>query len=278
MLIGASMTWLMGTVCCKLSMLSLYTSIFRSSKPICRMVWIVGCMVAGYFVAFLPMFLTQCHPISYQWHPVPGGSCRSLSIQEIASITLNIVLDTTIALLPLPIIWNLRMSIWNKVTIGVMFGMGLIVVAVMILRLIITLDPATGADFVYGLYRIGLVSFLELWLSIIVVSLPALAPLFRRYIEPHFTQKRPSAGNLREAEHTIGSEPVKRARPGFPYADVELHTGNYSAHVKTGVSSSQSEGDDTIGLVGGMQTQGIAMKTEVLVQEEISYSSNESES
>ncbi|KAJ5716179.1 hypothetical protein N7493_008090 [Penicillium malachiteum] len=163
------------------------------------------------------------------------------------------------------------MSIWNKVTIGVMFGMGLIVVAVMILRLIITLDPATGADFVYGLYRIGLVSFLELWLSIIVVSLPALAPLFRRYIDPHFTQKRPSAGNLREAQHTIGSEPVKRARPGFPYADVELRTGNYSAHVKTGVSSSQSEGDDTVGLVGGMQSQGIAMKTEVLVQEASDY-------
>ncbi|KAJ5720408.1 uncharacterized protein N7483_008342 [Penicillium malachiteum] len=271
MLIGASMTWLTGTVCCKLSMLSLYTSIFRSSRPIRRMVWIISCMVVGYFVAFLPIFLTQCHPISYQWHPVPGGSCRSLSIQEIASITLNIVLDSTIALLPLPIIWKLHMSIWNKVTIGVMFGMGLLVVAVMILRLIITLDPATGADFVYGLYRIGLVSFLELWLSIIVVSLPALAPLFRRYIEPHFTQKRPSAGNLREAQHTIGSEPVKRARPGFSYGDVELRTGNYSAHVKTGVSSSQSEGDDTIGLVGGMQSQGIAMKTEVFVQGDSDY-------
>ena len=125
MLVGVSMTWLVGTVCCKLSILSLYTSLFRTFRPIRILVWVVSSLVVGYFIAFVPLFLTQCHPISYQWHPVPGGGCRSLEIQEIASITLNIVLDTTIALLPIPAIWKLRMSLRNKLTIGVMFGMGL---------------------------------------------------------------------------------------------------------------------------------------------------------
>lgn len=125
MIVGTSMTWLVGTVCCKLSILSLYTSLFRTSRPIRILVWAVSSLVGAYFVAFLPIFLTQCHPISYQWHPVPGGSCRSLSIQEIASISLNIFLDSTIALLPIPAIWKLRMPLRNKLTIGVMFGMGL---------------------------------------------------------------------------------------------------------------------------------------------------------
>ena len=119
------MTWLVGTVCCKLSILSLYTSLFRTSRPVRNLVWIVSGLVGGYFVAFLPIFLTQCHPISYPWDPVLGGGCRSLSIQEIASITLNIFLDTTIALLPIPAIWKLRMPLRNKLTIGLMFGMGL---------------------------------------------------------------------------------------------------------------------------------------------------------
>lgn len=145
------------------------------------------------------------------------------------------------------------------------------VVAVMIWRLVITLNPKTAADFVYGLYKIGLVSFLELWLSIIVVSLPVLAPLFRHYIEPLLSHKRPSAspaGQLREAQHTIGSDPPKRRiGPSYQYSDIEMGRGNYSAQVKTGMSSSQSGGDDTIGLVNDMQPNAIAMRREVVVQE-----------
>jgi hypothetical protein len=135
----------------------------------------------------------------------------------------------------------------------------------MIWRLVITLDPDTNKDFVFGLYRIGLVSFLELWLSMIIVSLPALAPLFRHYIEPLFSQKRPSAGNLREAQHTIGSEPCRRG--DYIYSDIEMGGGNYSAHIKSGMSSSQSEREDTIGLVRDMQPNAIAMRREVVVQE-----------
>ncbi|KAJ5669799.1 hypothetical protein N7462_010869 [Penicillium macrosclerotiorum] len=274
MIIGVSMTWLTGTVCCKLSILSLYTSLFRTFRPIRMLVWVVSGLVLGYFVTFLPLFLTQCHPISYQWHPVPGGGCRSLSIQEIASITLNIFLDSTIALLPIPALWKLHMSLRNKLTIGLMFGMGLIVVAVMVWRLIITLDPSTAEDFVYGLSRIGLVSFLELWLSIIIVSLPVLAPLLRHYVEPLISHKRPSAGQLREAQHTIGSDPPnKRLGPGYGYTDVELGHSSYSAQGKTGVSSFQSEGEDTVGLVNNMQPNAITKKQEVVVQKRQSMTS-----
>lgn len=126
MIVGISMTWLTGTVCCKLSILALYTSLFRTFRPIRILVWTVSGLVVAYFIAFLPIFLTQCHPISQQWNPVPGGGCRSLAIQEIASIALNIFLDTSIALLPIPALWRLHMALRNKLTIGVMFGMGLV--------------------------------------------------------------------------------------------------------------------------------------------------------
>lgn len=142
------------------------------------------------------------------------------------------------------------------------------VVAVMIWRLVITLNPETAADFVYGLYKIGLVSFLELWLSTIIVSLPVLAPLFRHYVEPLLSRKRPSAGQLQEAQHTIGSDPPKkRFGPNYSYSDIEMGRGNYSAQVKTGMSSSQTDGDDTVGLVNDMQPNAIAMRREVVVQE-----------
>ncbi|KAB8269089.1 hypothetical protein BDV30DRAFT_230090 [Aspergillus minisclerotigenes] len=197
LIVGTDVTWTLGTVCCNLSMLSLYNTLF-------------------------PVFLTQCHPISYGWNPVPGGSCRPLASEEILSIVFNMVLDTVIALLPLPKLWRLKMPLQNRLTISLMFAMGLIVVAVMAWRLAITLDPSTNNDFVHGLYLVGLVSFLELWLSMIVVSLPTLTPIFRRYIEPFVSKVRGSSNGcsdgsapkrrLREAQHTIGSEPVKKPR------------------------------------------------------------------
>lgn len=79
-------------------------------------------------------------------------------------------------------------------------------------RLQITLDPATNHDFVYTLHLVGLVSFLELWLSMIVVSLPAMAPLFRRYIQPRISRgaSETELHKLQIAEHTIGSGPSHR--------------------------------------------------------------------
>lgn len=119
------MTWLVSTVSCKLSMLALYTSLFRSSRTMTLLVRTVSVLVGAYFVAFLCLFLTQCRPISYGWNPVPGGSCRSLLPQELLSISLNIFLDTIIAILPIPVLWKLHMQTRDKVTIGIMFGMGL---------------------------------------------------------------------------------------------------------------------------------------------------------
>ncbi|EAW15345.1 uncharacterized protein ACLA_060120 [Aspergillus clavatus NRRL 1] len=270
LIIASGMTWLVGTVCCKLSMLALYTTLFRAYKPIRILVWIVSGLVGAYFVAFLPIFLTQCHPISYGWDPVPGGGCRSLTLQEILSIVLNIVLDTIIALLPVPALWKLHMAIRNKVTIGAMFGMGLIVVAVMIWRLIITLDPDVNSDFVYGLSLIALVSFLELWLSMIIASLPALAPLFRRYIEPLFPSKRfnPNRPNLRAAERTIGSDPTRRpSGMQHRYGDPELGwSAGYYAKVVSGSRNSTQQSDDTNELVRNMQPNAIQMKREISVQ------------
>ncbi|PWY84976.1 hypothetical protein BO70DRAFT_428556 [Aspergillus heteromorphus CBS 117.55] len=228
LIVGSSMTWLVGTVSCKLSMIALYWTLFPSQR-FTYAIWAMTAIVISYFIAFVCLFLTQCHPISYGWHPVPGGKCRSLFIQEILSISLNMFIDTAIAVLPIPALWRLKMSVRNKLTISVMFAMGLVVVAIMAYRLEITLDPSTNLDFVHGLYLVGLVSFLELWLSMIVVSLPTLAPLFRLYVEPclgrylsgsggsgNRNRNRNGNGNqpgrLREALHTIGSEPSSRRK------------------------------------------------------------------
>jgi hypothetical protein len=211
-------------------MLTLYLSLFHISRRFRIIIYVCCGAVAAYFVAFLVLFMTQCHPVSYGWNPVEGGGCRDVRVQQISSITANILLDFAIAVLPIPVFWSLQMQMRNKLTVAAMFLMGLSVVAVLAWRLRITVPPLREPDISREIARMVLPSGLELWLSIIVVTLPALALLFRCYIKPLFAQPGSppdSEGRcqLREAEHTIRSTPRK-----YSSGDILLESLPYSNH------------------------------------------------
>ena len=122
-------------------------------------------------------------------------------------------------------------------------------------RIQITNNANSQKDFVYGLGLIGLVSFLELWLGIIIVCLPTLAPLFAKYIRPVVSKitgasKRSGGpGRLREAQNTIGGGSSGR-RKNYGKLDkdsyLELEEGRHFSTAKAmGVSASSAEEDET---------------------------------
>ncbi|PYI09498.1 hypothetical protein BO78DRAFT_284161, partial [Aspergillus sclerotiicarbonarius CBS 121057] len=180
---AASVTWLFSTIACKLSLLSLYLILFGVSRRFRTVIYITSTIVSIYFIVILALFLTNCHPLSYGWNPAPGGGCRDLVLEEIVIISLNIVLDGLIAVLPIPIIWKLNMALHRKVTIVAMFLLSLSVVGVLIWRLDLTVRSTT-MDFSISTCQIALPSALEIYLSIIVVCLPSTAPLFQRHVAP----------------------------------------------------------------------------------------------
>jgi len=75
-------------------------------------------------------------------------------------------------------------------------------------RIEITNQALTQTDFVFGLGNIALVSFLELWVGIIIVCVPTLAPLFAKYIKPAVSRvtgsSKRSRVQPRDVENTIG--------------------------------------------------------------------------
>ncbi|KAL4942565.1 hypothetical protein BDV06DRAFT_211764 [Aspergillus oleicola] len=193
---ASSVTWLVSTTACKGSMLTLYLSLFRISRQSRIAIYISCGVAAAYF------------------NPVSGGGCRDVRMQQISSISANILLDFAIALLSIPVLWNLRMPLRSNLTITAMFLMGLSAVGVLAWRLRLTDEPLPEPDLSREIARTALPSGLEIWLSFIVVSLPALAPLFRRYVEPLLPHRgsTPDGGRqLRKAEHTIGSTPRMRS-------------------------------------------------------------------
>ncbi|KUJ07706.1 uncharacterized protein LY89DRAFT_765652 [Mollisia scopiformis] len=180
-LVAVSTTWIFSTTVIKLAVLALYLRIFTT--PGFRR-WAVSLMVIDvcFGITFLVVFITHCNPVSQQWDPVPWGSCRSLTSSELSSISLNLVLDTAIVVLPMPWLWNLRMALSHKLVVMVMFGFGFATIAIMCYRLDQTVhsDP----DPMIATARIGLLSNLELWLGIIVTCLPTMAPFFRTNLLP----------------------------------------------------------------------------------------------
>lgn len=107
-----------------MSMLWLYTRIF-TIRQFQRWAYGVMGVVVCYFIAFLVLFMTNCQPLSHLWDPVPGGWCRELTDEEYTSVAFNLLIDLGIVILPMPVLWRLKMPLQNKISVSIMFGIGL---------------------------------------------------------------------------------------------------------------------------------------------------------
>jgi hypothetical protein len=70
----------------------------------------------------------QCIPVSYAWNTsTPGGKCNPaqyLADIYYATTAVNIATDWFCALLPVPLLWNVRLNRNAKISVGVILGLG----------------------------------------------------------------------------------------------------------------------------------------------------------
>lgn len=123
--LSAGVTWTFATVSCKVAMLWLYREIFTLRWFRVLIDVSIATNIAYMFV-FIPIFMTVCRPISSAWDPVLSQTdCQPSTRQEFASVGVNMFLDLAIVLLPLPVIWQLRMPVRKKVVVSAMVSLGL---------------------------------------------------------------------------------------------------------------------------------------------------------
>ena len=118
--------WVSAITSVKISILDLYIHIFRSRKF--RKFCYVGMVICGLFWVYdiLVAFLI-CHPLAYNWNlSIPGGHCANEVAAYIAAHSINLSIDISLAVLPMPILWRLQMATRKKVEISVMFSLGLL--------------------------------------------------------------------------------------------------------------------------------------------------------
>lgn len=109
-----------------MALLAFYNIIFTTRRFRLAAFTLMGVCIA-YAIAFIPVFMTNCRPLEASWNPALGH-CKPVKRQEFASVSINMVIDLAIVLLPLPTIWTLQMRLKKKVFISFMFSLGFLYV------------------------------------------------------------------------------------------------------------------------------------------------------
>lgn len=93
-----------------------------------QVIWItVGASILfGIFYFFFLLF--QCNPISFFWETtIPGGTCinpHGVAAATYAHSAVSAAADWTYGILPIFLIWDVKMNAQTKITIAIILGLG----------------------------------------------------------------------------------------------------------------------------------------------------------
>ena len=105
-------------------MMHLYLSIIPT-KDLRYVVYGVMALTISYWGGtIVPSFLL-CSPVIYEWDRTTlSGTCVNVAAFSLIAAVINLVLNIIVIALPMPVLWKLRMPIWRKIVVTVIFGMG----------------------------------------------------------------------------------------------------------------------------------------------------------
>lgn len=124
-LVGATTTYNLAVMCTKCSIL-LYYLRFPASRAF-RLVTIGVLIVSvGYTISGTLAFAYNCNPIEKAWDKsLETGTCIDVTTSLLVRAVFNVVTDVCILLLPIWLLWPLRLwSIWQRLSVLVVLMAG----------------------------------------------------------------------------------------------------------------------------------------------------------
>ncbi|KAM0718965.1 hypothetical protein Q7P37_006037 [Cladosporium fusiforme] len=141
----------------------------------------------GHLIGTFVGALTQCLPVHMYWgrrdmNNKTEFSCFDEETFSIATAVIAIITDVLILLIPIFMVWPLRMNRRKKVAVGCVLSLGWIVVIVACVRLKLFFDLWAGAgrDYTYTTGTGVVISIVEVNVAIILSCGPALNALLTR--------------------------------------------------------------------------------------------------
>ncbi|KAF3762737.1 hypothetical protein M406DRAFT_18111, partial [Cryphonectria parasitica EP155] len=169
--------YFLNAVLTKCALLCLYYRIFGISRRFTIAIYVVGVLVVSYFIVCVVLSIAGCQPVSYFWNKAQAGRCfNEVNFFRANGIT-NMLLDITVLILPLPMVWRLDLELRQKLAVTGMFLLGSFVCVTSILR-ILAFRTSKQSDPTYTTIDTATWSSVEQSLGIVCACLPTLRPLF----------------------------------------------------------------------------------------------------
>ena len=116
--------WNSATTCIRISVILLYRQLLGPVKVFGRVCIGIAVLNIVNFICIFIVTLTICRPLSYIYLRVGPGHCGNIKAFETYTAVISIVLDTTVVVLPLPLLWKLQMKTGKKIGITVILSLG----------------------------------------------------------------------------------------------------------------------------------------------------------
>ncbi|RDW74451.1 uncharacterized protein DSM5745_07113 [Aspergillus mulundensis] len=177
--VANSPVWAGAISAVKVSIVLLYISLFGNDPAIRYCCYtLIGVQVL-WGIAVILSSLLLCQPLRINWDPTVDGHCGSTKATYLALHIINLILDVTVGLLPVPVLWKLQMRRRKKIELALMFSLGIAICIITIFR-INMINDLVSTDLTYTTAPLMIFTILEPLLGIILACLPLLRPVFER--------------------------------------------------------------------------------------------------
>ncbi|KAL2003971.1 hypothetical protein VTN02DRAFT_1267 [Thermoascus thermophilus] len=142
-------------------------------------------IVASLCLAFLLITIFQCNPIHAYWDVAPTYHyhCMDDGNNVFAASVVNVFTDILTTIIPMPLIWSLKLPVRQRVIVISIFGLGLIVNAAGCVRTAFVYKSMIASyDQTWVGWPISLAGAVEINLGLICASAPALRPLLSFFL------------------------------------------------------------------------------------------------
>ncbi|KAI1348252.1 hypothetical protein F5Y01DRAFT_328623 [Xylaria sp. FL0043] len=130
------------------------------------------------YTLFSFLFIFFCYPVVKNWKAWVPGRCLDHRPHDLAIVSINVLLDIFILVLPQRFIWSLKMPLRRKIGFSIVFSVGLLACASAIGRFVLATSLDYQGDITYELAKTFLFAFVEVTCVLLVFCVPAIPRAF----------------------------------------------------------------------------------------------------
>ncbi|KAI0413545.1 hypothetical protein F5X98DRAFT_351794 [Xylaria grammica] len=208
--------------CLKLSILSLYRTLFGSSRTFRLCTWAVGALVAEWFLQVVLATNLQCVPLSASWDPDAGGTCINYGVEALVAYIINISTDIIILSMPIPLVLRLNTSKTQKRRLIISFAAGGSACLVSLAQLAYITKLGNDSDSSWSVVPSSLLGAVELMVGFLATSIATYRPLYQFVFVERMGRSSGSAADTEPTPYHVSYQKSQFRR------DVLVGTGGVS--------------------------------------------------